>query len=115
MLNAFNRARDLAAQGLYWIPTNAIGLALIALAILVLPVAPLDAGATAIVGKSLLLGTIAVVGWVALVGANLAADLYLLRFRLDTDDNLLARKHITQVRIFERAVDTLVVVIATGF
>ncbi len=81
----------------------------------VLPVAPLDADATAIVGKSLLLGTTVLIGWVALVAADLAADLYLLRFRLDTEDNLLARKHITQVNILKRAIDTLVIVIATGF
>ena len=30
------------------------------------------------------------------------ADIYLLRFRLDTEDNLLARKHVTQVRILQR-------------
>ena len=161
MQDAFNRARDLSAQALSWIPANAIGFALIALAILVaftlhnsvvrflrrhlgarfpyavsllgtarsvtrfalmlfaasavLPVAPLDAGATVIVGKSLLLGTTVLIGWVALVAADLAADLYLLRFRLDTEDNLLARKHITQVNILKRAIDTLVIVIATGF
>jgi small-conductance mechanosensitive channel len=161
MLDAFNRALDLGAQGLTWIPANAIGFALIAVAILiaftlhntvvrflrrrlgarfpyaasllgtarrvtrfalmlfaasaVLPFAPLDQDATAIVGKSLLLGTTVLIGWVALVAADLTADLYLLRFRVDTEDNLLARKHVTQVRILKRAVETLVIVIATGF
>ena len=27
---------------------------------------------------------------------------YLRRFKLDTDDNLMARKHVTQTRILER-------------
>ena len=35
MQDAFNRTLELAAQGLAWIPTNAIGFALIAVAILV--------------------------------------------------------------------------------
>jgi len=51
----------------------------------VLPLAPLDQNATTILGKSLLLGTTVLIGWVALVAAELAADLYLLRFRLDTE------------------------------
>src|SRR5437879_6270777 len=149
MQDAFNRTLELAAQGLAWIPTNAIGFALIAVAILVaftlhntvvrllrrrlaarfpyavsllgtahrvtrfalmlfaasavLPVAPLDAGATVIVGKSLLLCTITLAGWVALVAANLAADVYLLRFRLDTDDNLLFGAGRAGARATERA------------
>ena len=31
----------------------------------------------------------------------------LARFRLDTDDNLLARKHVTQVRVLLRVLDTV--------
>ena len=81
----------------------------------VLPVAPLDSAATAIVGKVLLVCTIALIGWGAIVAIEVASDLYLLRFRLDTEDNLLARKHVTQVRVLKRAVDIVVILIATGF
>ena len=45
---------------------------------------------------------------------KIAADLYLLRFRIDVDDNLLARKHVTQVRVLLRAADVLVVVVTLG-
>src|SRR5581483_9884681 len=40
-----------------------------------------------------------------------AADLYLRRFRLDIDDNLLARKHNTQVRVLARTIDVLLVML----
>jgi small-conductance mechanosensitive channel len=161
MPDAFSRALDLAAQGFSWIPINAVGFALIAVAILVaftlhnsvvrflrrrlgtrlpyaasllgtarrvtrfalmlfaasavLPVAPLDPDAIAVAGKALLLGTIVLAGWVALVAVDLGADLYLLRFRLDIEDNLLARKHVTQVHVLKRAVDILVVLLTAGF
>jgi small-conductance mechanosensitive channel len=58
-----------------------------------------------------LLGVVFVVllGWIALTAVDLATSFYLLRFRLDTSDNLLARKHVTQVRILKRVADTVVV------
>jgi small-conductance mechanosensitive channel len=45
---------------------------------------------------------------------KIAGDLYLLRFRIDVDDNLLARKHVTQVRVLLRAADVLLVVVTFG-
>ena len=50
----------------------------------------------------LLIATIMLIGWIAITATHLAADLYLLRFRIDVDDNLLARKHVTQVRMLRR-------------
>ncbi len=45
---------------------------------------------------------------------HIAADLYLRQFRIDVDDNLLARKHVTQVRVLLRAGDVLVVIVTIG-
>lgn len=39
---------------------------------------------------------------------------HLRRYSLDAEDNLLARKHVTQVRILKRATDTLIVIMAIG-
>ena len=89
-------------------------LIVIALALL-LPIVPLSSEATAITGKLLLLASIGLIGWVALIAIKLAADLYLLRFRIDVEDNLLARKLTTQVRVLERATETLVVLLTAGF
>ena len=89
-------------------------LVIVAIALL-LPLVPLSSAATAITAKLLLLATIALIGWSALIAIKLAADLYLLRFRLDVADNLLARKLNTQVRVLERATEILVVLITLGF
>jgi small-conductance mechanosensitive channel len=54
------------------------------------------------------------IGWGASNALTLAASLYLGRFQTDVADNLLARKHITQVRILQRAGQTLIVIVAIG-
>jgi small-conductance mechanosensitive channel len=94
-------------------PTR-FALLLIALAI-ALPPAPLDAETKTLIARFLLLGTICLLGWMALTAAHIGANLYLLRFRLDIDDNLLARKHVTQVRVLLRALDTVIVIVTVGF
>jgi small-conductance mechanosensitive channel len=94
-------------------PTR-FGLLLMALAI-ALPPAPLNAETKALIARCLLLGTICLLGWMALTAAHIGANLYLLRFRLDVDDNLLARKHVTQVRVLLRALDTVIIIVTLGF
>ena len=54
---------------------------------------------------------IGLIGWAAIIALHIAADLYLRRFRLDIDDNLLARKHNTQVRVLARTIDVLLVML----
>jgi small-conductance mechanosensitive channel len=90
-----------------------LALLLVALG-LALPAAPLSAGASALVGHTLLLMTIVLLGWLALTALNIASEIYLRRFTLDVADNVTARKHVTQVRILRRAVATLVVIITAG-
>src|SRR4029079_1595432 len=58
-----------------------------------------------------LIAIIAYVGWAAIVALNIAAQLYLRRFRIDVEDNLLARKHNTQVRVLVRTVDVVLVIL----
>src|SRR5436305_5873948 len=84
-------------------------------AALVLPVLPLTLEATSIVARLLLLATIALIGWIALVAVSVGAQLYLRRYQLDSGDNLLARKHVTQVKILKRSADTLVILLTVGF
>jgi hypothetical protein len=81
-------------------PTR-LGLFILAMAIAI-PVAPLDPNTTEWLARLLLIGVIGLIGWAAIAALNIAADLYLRQFRLDVDDNLLARKHITQVRVLLR-------------
>jgi len=62
----------------------------------------------------LAVAVIGLIGWAAIIALHIAADLYLRRFRLDIDDNLLARKHNTQVRVLSRSVDVLLVMLTLG-
>jgi small-conductance mechanosensitive channel len=87
---------------------------LIALAI-ALPMAPLAGNTASTLARLLGLATICLLGWIALTALHIGADLYLRRFRLDVDDNLLARKHITQVRVLERVMDVVIVLVTIGF
>jgi small-conductance mechanosensitive channel len=90
-----------------------IGLLIVALFI-ALPAAPFDREITATLATLLLIAAIVLVGWTAITASHILADLYLLQFRLDVADNLLARKHITQVRVLRRVVDTLLIMVTVG-
>jgi len=52
---------------------------------------------------------IALLGWMALIAVDYAVAAYLMRYRLDAEDNQLARKHITQMRVFKRVISTFVI------
>jgi small-conductance mechanosensitive channel len=94
-------------------PTR-LALLLIALAI-ALPTAPLSADTRMLWARVLLLATIGLIGWTALTVLHIASNLYLRNFRIDVEDNLLARKHITQVRVLVRVLDTVIVLLTLGF
>jgi small-conductance mechanosensitive channel len=86
--------------------------ALLILAMMVaIPVAPLPAETAALLARLMGVAVIGLFGWAAIIALHIAADLYLRRFRLDIDDNLLARKHNTQVRVLARTVDVLLVML----
>jgi len=91
-----------------------LGLLLIAVAI-TLPIAPVGPDLKALVGRLLGLAVICLCGWMALTALRIGATLYLMRFRIDVADNLLARKHVTQVRVLMRVVEVVVVLVTLGF
>lgn len=53
-------------------------------------------------------------GWVALTALHIWTTVYLRKFKLDSEDNLLARKHTTQSRILQRVAGIMIVVIAAS-
>jgi small-conductance mechanosensitive channel len=63
------------------------------------------------VGHVLLVAFILTVGWAAAIAIDIAITIYLRRFRTDVEDNLLARKHVTQMRILQRVATILLVVL----
>jgi small-conductance mechanosensitive channel len=75
------------------------------------PFAPMSAGSRALLQHALLIGFIVLVGWVALTAVHVGAVVYSRRFKLDVEDNLVARKHVTQVRILERTATAFVVLL----
>ncbi|WP_127092173.1 mechanosensitive ion channel family protein [Aquabacter cavernae] len=74
--------------------------------------APLSFRETGIVQQGLLLCFIALVAWTANTVLHIWVTVYLRRFKLDAEDNLLARKHVTQTRILRRVAGTLIFTIA---
>jgi small-conductance mechanosensitive channel len=90
-----------------------LGLLILAMAIAI-PVAPLEPDTSEWLERLLLIAVIGLIGWAAITALTIAADLYLRQFRLDVEDNLLARKHVTQVRVLLRTADVLVVIITVG-
>jgi small-conductance mechanosensitive channel len=94
-------------------PTR-LGLLLIALAI-ALPTTPLAGDTKEVLARLLGLATICLLGWIAATTLRIAADLYLMRFRIDVEDNLLARKHVTQVRVLVGVLDAVIVLITVAF
>ncbi|MGU3479360.1 mechanosensitive ion channel family protein [Methylobacterium sp. D48H] len=59
----------------------------------------------------LLVAFVTLTGWCCATALHIATVIYLRRFKLDAEDNLLARKHFTQMRILERAGVTLVALV----
>jgi small-conductance mechanosensitive channel len=79
------------------------------------PIAPFHPRVADGANRALLAAFIVFMGWLVVVGVNLAMDRYIGRFKLDVTDNLLARKAVTQVRLLKRAVDSVLIVITAGF
>ena len=90
-----------------------LALCLVAVA-LVLPLAPLDEVLREQLRHFFIVAVIALIGWITVRAVDIGAARYLQRFRLDTDENFLARKHVTQVRVFKRVIDTLIIIIAVS-
>jgi small-conductance mechanosensitive channel len=89
----------------------ASALIVIIVAGLALPGANFSWDVTAAIGRGLLVAFILVLGWAAAISLDIGVEVYLRRFRTDTEDNLLARKHITQMRILQRVARILLAIV----
>jgi small-conductance mechanosensitive channel len=69
---------------------------------------------TIAVGRGLLVAFILNLGWAAAIAIDIATTIYLRHFRTDVEDNLLARKHVTQMRILQRVATTLLAVVTVA-
>jgi small-conductance mechanosensitive channel len=76
---------------------------------------PISERAAALVRQGLLIGVVVLAGWVVITAMQAGAALYLRRYRMDVEDNLLARKHRTQALILERILASLLWVLTLAF
>ena len=79
-----------------------------------LPAAQFPADAALALGHGLLIAMILSIGWAAAKAMDIAVEIYLRRFNIDVEDNLLARKHYTQVNILRRAAQTVLVIVTVA-
>ncbi|HWL82893.1 MAG TPA: mechanosensitive ion channel family protein [Roseomonas sp.] len=77
-------------------------------------IAPLSAQQAGLLRHILAICFICLVGWLTLIALHIWTTVYLRRFKLDSEDNLLARKHATQSRILKRVAGTLIVVVTAS-
>jgi small-conductance mechanosensitive channel len=75
---------------------------------------PFDNDMRLMANRVLALGTMMMVGWSIIALIKASADLSILRFRIDEEDNLQARKFQTQMRLFSRAGILLVGLVTVG-
>lgn len=80
---------------------------------LVLPLAPLDDTIRTPLMRLFVVAVIALIGWISIRIVDMSAARYLQNFR-DVTENFIARKHVTQVRVFKRVTDTIIVIITTS-
>ncbi len=86
----------------------------VAFLVTALPVSGFGDATTAVIGQILLVVFILLVGYSATRAVSILSNTYLGRVSLDAEDNLVARKHTTQVRILTRAADILIVLVTVG-
>ncbi len=79
-----------------------------------LPAAGLPDAWFSAAAQALLVLLVLLLGWGAGTAVRILSDGYLSRFKTGEEDNLLARKHITQVGILRRAADILIFTVAVS-
>ncbi|OAF10408.1 mechanosensitive ion channel family protein [Bradyrhizobium neotropicale] len=80
---------------------------------LVLPLAPLDDSIRTPLARMFVVAFIALIGWISIRVVDMSAARYLQNFR-DVTENFIARKHVTQVRVFKRVTDTIIIIITVS-
>lgn len=80
---------------------------------LVLPLAPLDDTIRTPLMRLFVVAFIALIGWISIRIVDMSSARYLQNFR-DVTENFIARKHVTQVRVFKRVTDTIIVIITVS-
>ena len=86
----------------------------IAAVITALPVSGFSYRTETAIGQVLLVVFILLIGYSASLASGILSTTYLATVSLEGEDNLVARKHTTQIRILKRAADILIGLVAVG-
>lgn len=109
------RKRDVFWKGLVGRARLKVRIALMLAALwLAVTVSPLDPGPSEAVRQALVFLFILTMGWMAIGASDMWAVVYLRRFNMQVEDNLLARKHVTQARILQRVAALLIGIVTLG-
>jgi small-conductance mechanosensitive channel len=116
VLRRFLEARHPILHALIQHAESLLRFAVVLLAVtLVVPALPFGTNTSETLHRILIASFVILLGWIAIVASNLAADRYMRRFRLDADDNLLARKAVTQMRVLKRTASVVIGFLTLGF
>ncbi|MDY6923694.1 MAG: mechanosensitive ion channel family protein [Pseudomonadota bacterium] len=90
-----------------------IAVMIVALALAV-TVSPMDPAASELIRRALAFLFIVTIGWMLVGASDMWAVVYLRRFNMASEDNLIARKHVTQARILQRVASLLIGIVTLG-
>lgn len=109
------RRRDLFWRGVVGRARLKVRIAVMIVALaLAVTVSPLDPEPSLLIRQTLLFAFILTVGWMLIGAVDMWAVVYLRRFNMETEDNLVARKHVTQARILQRVAAIVIGLITLG-
>jgi small-conductance mechanosensitive channel len=89
----------------------AVMIAALALAV---TISPLDPEPSFAIRQTLLFLFVLTIGWMLIGASDMWVVVYLRRFNMAEEDNLVARKHVTQARILQRVAALLIGIITLG-
>ncbi len=87
---------------------------MLAALLLALPRVQLPRGWDQIAQHAALIMLITLIGWTLILMMSYFGDRSSRRYRFDTDDNLVARKYVTQLRVLKRATNIIIGLITAG-
>jgi len=109
------RKRDLFWRGLVGRARLKVRILVMIIALaLAVSVSPMDPGPSATIRQCLGFGFILTLGWIAVGASDMWAIIYMRRFNMAEEDNLVARKHVTQTRILQRVAALLIALVTLG-
>ena len=109
------RKRDIFWQGVVGRARLKVRIAVMIVALaLAVTVSPLDPAPSELIRQTLVFLLILTLGWMLIGASDMWAVVYLRRFNMASEDNLIARKHVTQTRILQRIAALLIGAVTLG-